>query len=460
MDINQIVSKPAIERAILSILIKDKFKVIECSAENVFAEHFSIKANQIIYSVLNFLAQKEDVNTFDNMLIYTTITDTKAKEIIEEAGGLDYIDALFICPVHDNIAHYIKQLKDTSLLRQAFAVSEHMKEEILNNKEDGDVNLLLSRFQDMILNISLQSGEDEEVLQVGSGLKERLRQIVENPKDVLGYQLGWKTWDKVTQGLCGNDLTVICGESKTGKSTLLLNIATILSVTLKISGLYIDTEMTTGEQEFRSLAMLSGVPFEEIRNGMYSKDTDFGEAADKVEAVNNAIELLNQSKLYHVYLPNFTIDKVSALVRRYKIQHNIGYFVFDYIKLPDSDTKTLASSQEYQKLGYFTSCLKNLCGICDIPGITACQSNRTAVGNTSLDANAIGGSYRILQLATRLCFIRNKQEFELQQENFTRGNQVLKIAFQRNGSSDGAEIDMQFDKKILRMREVGARTPV
>lgn len=297
-----------------------------------------------------------------------------------------------------------------------------------------------------------------EVKTFGSGTRERLRERIENPSDILGYAVGWETWDKVTQGLQKNDLTVICGESKTGKSTLLINFSKILSFDMNIPGLYIDTEMDTDEQEDRLIAIISKVPFEEIRNGMYVRDTAYGNAVDKIPAVDRAVEMLETSKLKHAYMPSFTIDKVAALVRKYKIQDNIGYFVFDYIKMPDSEVKNLQNAQEWQRLGYFTSCLKNLCGMCKIPCLTAAQANRTSIGNTNQDANSLGGSYRILQIATRLCFIRNKLDTELIMENNSRGNQVLKIAYQRHGSSTGAEIDIQFNRPILEMVEVGRRS--
>ena len=152
-------------------------------------------------------------------------------------------------------------------------------------------------------------------------------------------------------------------------------------------------------------------------------------------------------------MPDFTISKVTALMRKMKIQEDIDYCIFDYIKLPGEDVKGLSSSQEYQRLGYFTTCLKDMAGILGIPVITACQSNRNDLNNTNPDASDIGGSYRILQLATKLMFIRNKTDNELTTEAYTRGNQKLHIKYQRNGEGDRA-IDVQFDRPILSMREV------
>lgn len=139
-----------------------------------------------------------------------------------------------------------------------------------------------------------------------------------------------------------------------------------------------------------------------------------------------------------------------------KIQEQIDYCIFDYIKMPSSDVSGLNNAQEHQRLGFFTTCLKNMAGICDIPVITACQANRSELGNTNPDASSIGGSYRILQLATKLMFLRNKTDNELLIEGYAKGNQVLHIKYQRNGQGDMA-VDVQFDRPILSMREVSGR---
>jgi hypothetical protein len=91
--------------------------------------------------------------------------------------------------------------------------------------------------------------------------------------------------------------------------------------------------------------------------------------------------------------------------------------------------------------------------ICSIPVITAAQANRSAIGSTELDANAIGGSYRILQMATRLVFIRNKTNQELAAEGFSSGNMKVNVRYQRNGASNCDDIHVMFDRPCLSMKE-------
>jgi replicative DNA helicase len=257
-----------------------------------------------------------------------------------------------------------------------------------------------------------------------------------------------------TGGACEGDLIVVCAESKTGKSVTLTNWATKISIIDQLPILYIDTEMNERQQEDRILANLTGIPESEIRSGMYVVDTEFGTAEDKVKKLKAAREMLNLGHYYHVYMPHFTIEKVAALVKQFQRQMGIVALFFDYIKIPSSAAGGFKNAQEYQQLGFFTSGLKDLAGILKIPVFSACQANRDDLGNTEKDAKSIGGSYRILQLASKLMFLSNKSDEQIAKDGIQNGNQVLSIKYQRNGESDCPPINIFFDKKILRQSEV------
>ena len=450
VKIEEIISNPTAERSVISILLKDIDSITECSANNLYYEDFAIKANQTLYSVICYLIE-EGTKRFDSNIIYSTIQDKDVLEELDSFGGRDYIDSLIQSrTLVENLGHYIRQIKDCSAKRKMYYLGKEIQE---NVEEIKDTTEMLNEIQKKVLNTMLESDSTSEIHKFGSGTYDRLMERAENPSEVFGYQIGWKEFDKITQGFAPNDLVVMVGASKTGKSTWLTNISKALSIDSDLCGLYIDTEMTEQEQEDRLIAMISRVPYEEIRNGMFGRDTVFGEASEKIARVKEASEKLANARLFHKYMPDFSIPKVTALMRKVKIQENIDYAIFDYIKLPNDDVKGLSTSQEYQRLGYFTTCLKDMAGVLGIPVITACQTNRNDLDTTNPDASNIGGSYRILQLATKLMFIRNKTDNELLTEGYSRGNQKIHIKYQRNGQGDMA-VDVQFDRPILSQREV------
>lgn len=446
-NVKDIISNPSSERAVISICLRNIDKLIECNSLSLSVKHFASKINKALYSVICYLAE-EGVVSFDSEMIFSMIKNEEVLKELNQIGGREYIDSLLNSHIlEENINIYINMIKDCYLKRTIYDISEELKESVLGLEETSEI---ISEAQKKIMDISLDGINDDDEYKVGSNAYSRISERTNNPTDVAGIRTGWSEFDKVTQGLCANDLVVIVAPSKTGKSTFLLNICHNLSIKGDLKGLYIDTEMSDEEQEDRLIAINSEVPYTEIQNGMFSKDTAYGDADTKKMKVYSSTNSINNGNLIHVYVPNFTIESVTALIRKYKIKENIDYVVFDYIKLPNEDTK--GDVKEYQKLGYLTTCLKNMAGICNIPVITAGQTNRDDLDTTSPDASSIGGSYRILQMASKLFFLRNKLPYEIQTENGEKGNMKLHIAYQRNGGT-GVSLDFNFNKPILKIFE-------
>lgn len=442
---------PTAERNIISIVLQDPSKIIECEGESLTSEHFGIRANRLLYTVIGYLAE-EGIKKIGAEDVYSVLQSEEQVKTIDDFGGREYIEVMLrSIKVSDNLPLYIKQVREQATRRLIFDLGESLKEDCIEE----DLDAMLMDAQKKINDISLGDTK-KDVNKIGDGLLERIQARMENPREVFGHQIGWTRFDKITQGFAPNDLTVVVGASKTGKSTLLTNWSRILSIRSGLCGLYIDTEMTTEEQEDRLLAMCAEIPYEEIRNGSCGTDTEYGTAIEKHKKMLNAIREIKDANLFHVYMPDFNIQKVTALIKKMHLTEQIDYCVFDYIKMPNEDVKGLASAQEHQRLGFFTTCLKDMAGICNIPIITACQANRNDLETTNPSASDIGGSYKILQLATKLLFIRNKISSELEHEGYQYGNQALHILYQRHGGG-GEKVHIQFDRPILRQFEVSTK---
>jgi replicative DNA helicase len=455
VNINEVIVNPGAERAILSIILRDKNRIVQCEAANLYAEHFAVEGHRTIYTAVCHLAVNPQVQNIDSLLIYSLIQDDAAKASIDSLGGMRYIDTLIGARIMDNINLYISMVRNCAIRRSAYNFGNDIQQLILNSNENDSIDVILNNIQQQTLSLILNNNTSTNVYRVGESIQERLRRRAEAPCAIPGYTLGWAQYDAITQGYKPNELTVFVAESKTGKSALLQNHEEAFTVRGGVPGLYIDTEMTDEEHDDRLLSMVSGIPYEEIFNGMFARDTVHGRAVEKQNRLDEAAAKISITPCFHIYMPDFTIDKVTALTRQYQLQHNIGYLIFDYIKLPTSEIAGLANAQEYQRLGFITTCLKDTAGMCNIPVLTAAQANRAQLGaNGARDASNIGGSYRILQMATRLCFLRNKTDFEMANEGLGMGNQKIQIAYQRNGAGGSNELDVNFDRPILRMREV------
>lgn len=448
---------PGSERAILTACLNNNDLIAECENQQLSPEHFIDDANRYIYMAVRYLYEINQVP--EPMAIMEIIADNKAKESIKNAGGLEYLTMLTKAPVvQRNVEIYIKKLKQTFTRRKLIELAEMAKAKMLDDASKVlNPSELVGSIQQDLDEVGTEAVQTDEVYEMGSMAEERLAVMAENPMDVIGLESGYLVFDKMTNGMQGGDLLFICARSKTGKSVWLTNVANKIAIVDQLPVLYIDTEMPSSQVETRLIAMNSGVPEHEIKNGMYTKDTEYGTAEEKIAKVKHAVGMIKAGKLYHVYMPNFTIEKVQALTRKYQMKYGIVALFFDYLKMPQANKNALKNAQEYQELGFMASALKDMAGILNIPVYSAVQANRSEAGkgfgSSDMNEKSIAGSDRILQLASKLCFLANKdeEEYALNPQN---GNQELRIAFQRNGACDCPPINIMFHREIIRMEEI------
>ena len=394
-------------------------------------------------------------NTKPAPMAIMEVLSGRAKESVEDLGGLDYLMILEEAHIPiDNAEIFMQKIKQSHTRNMLYKIGESMKEFVISDSAEVlNPSELINFAEKKINDLAVESTDDEDVYKMGDDTEAVLLERAETPSNVPGLEVGWNYYDKVTNGGQAGDLIIVCAPSKTGKSVTLTNWATNISILGNGPVLYIDSEMNSREQEDRLLANLTGIPADEIVSGMYVMDTHNGLGVDKIAKLKDAREKLNLGNYYHIYMPQFTIEKVVAIVRKFQMQYGIVAVFFDYIKIP-ANQANFRDSQEYQALGFFASGLKDMAGMLKIPVFSAAQTNRSNEDTENPGAGDIGGSYRILQLATKLMFLYNKSDERIAKDGISAGNQQLFIKFQRNGQSDVPPINIMFDKPILRQTEV------
>lgn len=443
---------PGSERNLISICIQRPDKIIDIVDEDITTEHFSVPANRYIFMAIMYLYNKSIKPS--PLAIYEVLSTDQARNSVDELGGLEYIMILEEAyTTVENLKIFIDKVKQSYTRRKLVEIAQETHEfamsdkaEILNPFE------LISHIESKLSELNTETSNVKEIYKMGDDTEKVLEARAENPQSVPGIETGWVQFDRYTGGGRPGDLIVITAPSKTGKSVVLTNWATKMAIVDQIPIVYFDTEMNEREQEDRILANLTGIPHDEICSGMYALDTVNGKAIDKLAKLKDARDKMKMGHYYHIFMPQFSIDKVMAIAKRFVLQMGVKAIFFDYIKIPSSSAN-FKSQQEYQALGYFTSGLKELAGMLGVPIFSAAQTNRDELETDSPDASNIGGSYRILQLASKLIFLYNKSDAKIAREGIERGNQQMFIKYQRNGQSDCPPINIMFDKVILRQTE-------
>jgi replicative DNA helicase len=434
--------------------LKNPEKLIDIKGHEVKGEMFLIEANKYIFYAIDYLFNKKQEPT--PIAITEVLKDKHAKEVVEEFGGVEYISILADQRVSENnIDILCDKLKQAYTKKELLTICSESVSHIMSERtEVMNPTEIINIVESKIVELTTEVQQTTEIYKMGDNAEHILELRAENPETIPGLEIGWKKFDYYTNGGQPGDLIMVCARAKTGKSTLLTNWATKLGIKDKLPVLYFDTEMDSRQQEDRILSILSGIPHKEIVSGMYVLDTENGKAKDKKEKLKKAIEELHDGNYYHIYLPNFTIESVTAIAKKFKIQNDIQAIFFDYLKFPAGQLTQLKNAQEWQMLGYIASGLKDLAGTLEIPIYSACQENRIDPKGDKKSEINVGGSDRILQLASKLIFLSNKSEEEMMRLGELNGNQTLYIAYQRNGESDVPYINIKFDRPRLTQIEV------
>lgn len=421
----ELIHRAGSERALISVCLNKADQLILANTNGLTPEMFAVDGHKFIYMAMTYLVTEgKEIDPISIMNVYTS---DKAKEAISELGGLDYIEAMKGAPVAPNTVMFVQHIVQASARRAIREKALKIADRAI--KDERPLDEYLQDVEAEFRDVSIEYQVAQDVKKLGDGIGERLKERLLNPMSVIGLRTGWRQFDEASLGLIDGELTIVGARSKVGKSTVLLNWCKKIAIEDGLDVLYIDTEMYKEEQEDKLLSMLSGVPHDEIRNGMFGQDTVNGLAKDKIRKVQEASKLLKDGRLHHIYLPNFTLEKVVALARKYQIEHNIRLVVFDYIKLPSSNANL--GDKEYQALGYLTSGLKDMAGQLQIPVISAVQLNRGAVGKEDISEADIAGSDRILFLANRVCMLRRSTEEEYA---YTGASHQFEILAQRMGN--------------------------
>ena len=449
-----IINNPTSERSLISLCLNNADLLVDVENNEVYSQHFTIPAHRHIFTAMMYLYSKGIKPS--PLSIMEVITDKKAKEEIENFGGISYIEDMTLMDIDkSNLKIFCEKVKQTYARKELYDVCEKAKTFMLSDESEKlNPGELVGQIENKITEIANSAINETTVYKMGSDLQARLEERAKRPTLVAGIQVGWTVFDRLTNGGQAGDLIIVCARAKMGKSVILTNWAKRFSIDDGLPVLYIDTEMTSEEQEDRLVSILTQIPVSEIMTGLFAVDTEHGTAKEKIEKIKNAIEQIKSSPYYHVYMPNFNAEKVTALAKQYKAKYNIQALFMDYIKIPASQGNSLQQIKEYQALGFFTSTLKDIAGTLKIPVYSAVQENRNDEKGTEKGAGNVAGSDRILQLATKLMFLYAKTDEQIARDTTLLGNRHLKIAYQRNGESDCPPINLQFDNQVVTIREV------
>jgi len=266
-----------------------------------------------------------------------------------------------------------------------------------------------------------------------------------NPQEESGLQTPYPEFNRMFGGLLPGNIYSIISRPGEGKTTWLNDICHKTSIKNNIMALFLDTEMSTEEIQFRMLASLSGVPLWYIQTGNWRKDPDM------CEKIREAWKGMENQRYFHYPVGNMSIDEVCSVIRRWYYSKvgrgNPCILAYDYIKMTgESVGKNWA---EYQAIGQKIDKLKKISEEIGAPILTAMQQNRSGehfnkrVSNITDDSSTAAQSDRLQWFASFVGIFRRKvpEEIALDAEEFgTHKLIAIKTRFQGRDAAGHQDI--------------------
>lgn len=338
-------------------------------------------------------------------------------KIFKENNGLDYLmNARSIADL-TNYNYYYHRLRKYSLLR--YYEINGLDTKHIYNPEIVDVSLSekeQEKFdayteQDIIDKVSnalvtkpsmtfCSNAITTDVL-AGSGMLDLVNSYMETPD--IGIPFNSYAFNTITRGARKGCLYMRSAGSSVGKSRLAAADACQFSVPYRFNldtgqwdytnlcepTVYITTEMKIDEVQTMFLAYVSGVNEEHIINGTYDNC--------ELERVIKASEYIEASPLYITHIPDFSIEDIENIIKRYKREYGVEYFFFDYIHsslklMSEIGGKAHMKLQEHQLLLVFVTRLKALCQQHDVFVMTASQLSGDYDNMLIKDQNCLAGA--------------------------------------------------------------------
>lgn len=343
----------------------------------------------------------------------------KANDKLEFVGGPTYLATMTdIIPSVANVGHYAKIVSDHKKRREAIVAASNI---IGMAYESADIENLTEAAQTAFFGIESNGGCSVDIQTL---VAQQLKKI-ESRKGgnaIPGLATGFYDLDNSTAGFHEPDLVVLAGRPSHGKTAIAMNMVNNIAGGGVPVGIF-SLEMSAGQLAERQISSNSNVSAGRIRTGNLSGQNwdDISLAAVKMSKMNIHID----------DSPALPVSEIRRRARRWKMRHNIGLLVVDYMQL----AKSAKARGREQEISDISQQLKATAKELKIPVLAIAQLNRDLEKRP--DKRPILADLRdsgqIEQDGDLIMFVYRDEVYNKNHDNPNKGMAELIIAKQRNG---------------------------
>ncbi|MCI6497417.1 MAG: replicative DNA helicase [Lachnospiraceae bacterium] len=352
------------ERSVVGSMIMDSEAVITAS-EIVTKDDFYGKQYGILFEAMVELygdGKPIDLVTLQDKL--------KEKNVPPELSSVEFIrDIVASVPTSTNVKSYAGIVKDKSTLRRLIKTNEEIENMCyLGNEPVDDIMELTEK---KIFNL-LQLKPGGDFVPIKDVVIEALEHIEQSSRmkgSVTGLPTGFTDLDVKTSGFHGSELILVAARPAMGKTAFVLNIAQYMAFRKNITVAIFSLEMPKEQLVNRLFSLESHVDSQKIRTG----NLEDGDWENLIESAG----VIGKSNLIIDDTGGITVSELRSKCRKYKLEHNLGIIIIDYLQLMSGGKRTESRQNEVSEI---SRSLKALARELDVPIIALSQLSRAVEG--------------------------------------------------------------------------------
>ena len=415
---------PEAEQSVIGSMIMDGEAVLAAS-ELLVPDDFYGKQYGVLFEAITELS--EEAKPVD---LVTLRDKLKEKDVPQELYSIEFLGNLVkSVPTSANARYYAGIVKEKSVLRSLIRVSESIANECYLDKERLDT--ILEETEKKVFDIVQKRGSSDFI-----PIRDIVIQSLDNIEaasrrkgSVTGIATGFYDLDYKTAGLQPSDLILLAARPSMGKTAFVLNIAEHVAVKNKITTAIFSLEMSKNQLVNRMLSMNSGVNSQAIRTGELN-DSDWANLMDSARVIGESNLIIDDT-------PGISVMEMRSKCRKFKLEHNLGLIIIDYLQLMSGSGRVESRQQEVSDI---SRSLKALAREIGCPVIALSQLSRAVEQRPDKRPmlSDLRDSGAIEQDADVVMFIYRDEYYN--KESDRAGITEILIAKQRNGPTGTVEL--------------------
>ena len=349
------------EQSVIGSMFIDA-EAIAAATEQISGEDFYNRQYGVVFDTI------VELNNEGKPIDFVTLQDRlRSKEDVPpEVSGLDFLTNLIAAvPTSANIKYYAGIVAEKATLRRLIRTNEEIANTCYSGKESLDTILESTESK---INEVVQKKNVKEFVPIRTVVMNAMDKIEKASKlhgTVTGIATGFIDLDYRTAGMQPSDLVLIAARPSMGKTAFVLNIAQHVAFKQNLPVAIFSLEMSKEQLVNRLLAMESHVDSQNMRTGNL-KDEDWTKLVEGADIIGKSNLIIDDT-------PGISIAEMRSKCRKYKLEHNLGIIMIDYLQLMSGSGK---SDSRQQEISDISRSLKALARELNVPVIALSQLSR------------------------------------------------------------------------------------